>query len=197
MSHGAAHMPFFQYLNDVGLFVVGLILSFAVGRIFHELTHVLVANLLGHRVERIRLNPLNGRVEYNVDHGTPLWHVRAIGLSPFVIGIATAGVFAYMFWGNWPSLLALYVLGIGWFAYTFLGAASDWSIHAAFDDGSLWNPTQGERLLVVALGLLMMAFIGQSIDILGDYAISAGLGLAFAAFGVMGLGLYEIQSEQT
>lgn len=198
MTHGWIHMPVNDWLIGLGQFLVGIVVVFLLGRVLHELTHVLVANLMGFSVERVRLRPLNGRVEYDAHASTRVWKIRVVNAAPQIVGIILGTpllVYTYLT----SNQLLQFIIFVGWASYTLLGASSDISVNDALRGGHRWQPQEHEQLALVALGLLIGAFITGSIDpntyYFGPFRYAIQLGFAIAGVGVFFMSLQSFSRQ--
>ena len=105
-----------------------LVAVLVVGPLLHELSHAVVATLLGCRVVDIGMVSLLGGWYCDYERPRETWKIRVIGIAPIVFALAAAAPVWYLDLWVWTPTSAL-VLGI-WLIWGFSGGLSDFNPEA-------------------------------------------------------------------
>lgn len=103
----------------IGMNIAGM----AIGKTLHEATHAIVAVALGGTI--VNFSIIESGVTYELPKSANPTHVRAVGMAPFLTGMAIAG--GYLLVKGYPPLTKIGIAGmIGWVWYTLRGGRSDY-----------------------------------------------------------------------
>ena len=114
----------------VGLLGVAalLVAVLVVGPLAHELSHALVATLLGCRVIDIGMVSLLGGWYCDYERPRETWKIRVIGIAPIVLALAAAAPVWYLDLWYWSPATGFAMAA--WLVWGFSGGLSDFNPEA-------------------------------------------------------------------